>query len=179
MTGLRQASSADEPPQPGCYLLHAERLGDVVVAADANAGDPILDGIPCGEEKDADGGILCSEPAQDLEAVQIGQPDVEHHCVRTELGRDSDRTGPVQARPGLPTFQRQQSSQHLGQMRLVVDDEHSQLVRGRLGRGIEGGHSGESRRVCSALPLNVLCPAPASERTPQPARWIVSQTRRH
>ena len=90
-SGLGQAGPADQTAQPGRDLLHAERFGHVVVTAGADPGDAVLDRVARGEEQHADRRIERPQPAQHLEAVDVGQADVEHHRVRPELARPGGR----------------------------------------------------------------------------------------
>ncbi len=77
----RRSSAA----QPGHDLLQAERLGHVVVAAGGQPGDPVLDGVLRGQEQHRHVRGVRAQPAQHLQAVDVGQHHVEHHHVRPEL----------------------------------------------------------------------------------------------
>ena len=83
--GLLCAGPPHQRAQPGDQLLEGERLGDVVVAAGGQAGDPVLDGVAGGQEHDGYVGVGGAHPAQHLEAVEVGQHHVEDDGVGPEL----------------------------------------------------------------------------------------------
>jgi hypothetical protein len=90
-----QVGPAQQPAQPGQHLLQAERLGHVVVAAGGDARHPVLHRVPGGQEEHAHLRYLGPEPAHDLDAVEVGEHDVEHHRVGAELACGPDRVGAV------------------------------------------------------------------------------------
>src|SRR5947207_691627 len=72
---LRLAPAAPQHrPDPGQHLVQAERLGDVVVAAERETGDPLVDAVPGGQEDHRDPGAARADPADHVEAVAVG-PD--------------------------------------------------------------------------------------------------------
>ena len=75
------------PPQerldPAHQLAQAERLGQVVVRAELEADDLVDLVVAGGQDEDRRLRAGGAQPAQDLEAVDAGQPDVEHD----EVGR--------------------------------------------------------------------------------------------
>ncbi len=122
----RDAGPADQAPQPGDDLLQAERLGHVVVATGGDPGDAVLHRVPGGQEQHRDVGCLRAQPSQHLQAVDVGQHDVEHHRVRAELPGRAYRAEPVRGHPDFPALVAQRHRQQFGQRGLVVDDEHPQ-----------------------------------------------------
>jgi hypothetical protein len=74
------------PPQEGAdaerELLEREGLGDVIVAAADEARDAVVLGVARGEEDHRHEVARGTEPAADLEAVDVGQQDVQHDEVR-------------------------------------------------------------------------------------------------
>ncbi len=71
------AHSSQDGVDPGDQLFHAEGFGEVVVAADGEPPDPIVGGVSGGEEHDREVMSGGAELLADLEAVQIGEHDVE------------------------------------------------------------------------------------------------------
>src|SRR6478735_1773657 len=68
-------------PDPGQQLREAERLGHVVVRAALESGHRVADGVARSEHDDRDLGALRTQSLEHLEAVETGQPDVEHDQV--------------------------------------------------------------------------------------------------
>ena len=67
-------------PQPREQLLDVERLGDVVVGAGVERRD-LLPGVePAGEHEDRDR-RPAAQRADDVDAVEVGQPEVQHDDV--------------------------------------------------------------------------------------------------
>ena len=128
--------------QPGHDLLEAERLGDVVVAAGGQAGHPVLDGVLCGEEQDGHVGVVAAHPAQHLEPVEVGQHHVERDGVRAELAGRAHGGDAVGRGAHLPALVAQRHAQQLGEVVLVVDDEHPDR------RAVEALQAGGGRRLC-------------------------------
>ena len=64
-----------EGAQPGEELREREGLGQIVVGARVEAGDPILDGVARGQHEHRRPAARLTEPPADLEAVLAGQ----HH----------------------------------------------------------------------------------------------------
>ena len=69
-------------------LAQPERLGQVVVGAQLEADDLVHLLVARGEHEHGRLGAGGAQPAEGLEAVDAGQPDVEHDEVRGELAGD-------------------------------------------------------------------------------------------
>ncbi len=150
----RQAGSADEAAQPGGDLFHAERLGDVVVAAGADAGHPVLDRVAGGQEQHADRRVECPQPAQHLEAVDVGQPDVEHDDVRLERVGHSRAAPRARSSSACVANLRGASSRDStsAESGFVVDDEHPQRRRSGSVRWLQALADGASvhHHICES-----------------------------
>ena len=72
---------AQPQPDPGQQLGEPERLGHVVVGAALERGHGVRDRVARGQHDHRHPGALGAELVEHLEAVQPGQPDVEHHQV--------------------------------------------------------------------------------------------------
>ena len=73
---LLAGSAAGHRAQPGEQLVHAERLGDVVVGAGVEGVDLVEAVGPTGQHEDRDVGPA-AQPGDDLGAVHVGQAEVE------------------------------------------------------------------------------------------------------
>ena len=75
--------------QPCRQLLEGERLDQVVIGAGIEAAHTVIDRVPRREHQDGDVHALATEPACDLEAGDIGQPNIEdrHRCRAQMRGR--------------------------------------------------------------------------------------------
>ena len=113
-------------------LLEAERLGDVVVAAQREAADLVLGGVARGEEDDRDLRAAGAEPACDLEALHVGQHDVEHHQLRLERRCGGERLPARRGGLDLEALEAQRHREHVEDVRLVVDDEDAVRCRASL-----------------------------------------------
>jgi hypothetical protein len=121
--GPLAAGAPEHGADPGEQLFETERLGDVVVAAGGEPAELILGRITGGQEDDRRAGALGAEATRDLEALHVGQHDVEHDQVRTVplgglhgLGARG-RGDHVEAR--VPQAGRQQ----LQDVRLILDNK--------------------------------------------------------
>ena len=78
--------AAQHGADAGDELVEAERLRDVVVAAEREAADLVLDGVAGGQEEHRRAVAACAEQALlDLEAVEVGEHHVEHDEVGAEV----------------------------------------------------------------------------------------------
>src|SRR6266511_1394455 len=129
------AGAAEHRPDAGEHLLEAERLGDVVVAADRQPGHLVLGGVPRRQEQHRGSRAARPEPAGHVEAVQVGQHHVEDDQVRAvSLG---GLQGLEAARGGcdLEAGEPQAGRQQLQDVGLVLDHQQPGLrllTHGRL-----------------------------------------------
>ena len=114
-------------PQPGDHLFQAERLGDVVVAAERQAGDLVLQGVAGGEEQRGRVDAVGAQPAQHAEAVHAGHHDVEDDRVGPHFTGLVERGGAVGGGVDLEALELQAHREQLDDVGLVVDDEDSGL----------------------------------------------------
>ena len=78
---MLDAQPSQDRVDPCDHLGQSERLGHVVVAADGEAGHLVLDRVAGGEEEDGALHAVRAEAAGDLEAVEVGEHDVEDDQV--------------------------------------------------------------------------------------------------
>ena len=110
-------------PQPGHHLFEAERLGDVVVAAEGEAGDLVLQRVAGGQEQRGRVDAVGAQPAQQPEAVHAGHHHVEDDRVRPDFAGLVQRGGAVGRGVDLETLELQTDREQLDDVGLVVDDE--------------------------------------------------------
>ena len=111
-------------PQPGEQLVHAERLGDVVVGAGVEGGDLVAFGAPRRQHDDGHVGPA-AEPLDHLDPVDAGQPEVEQHDVGVRLPGGDQRLLAGRGQVDLVAACDEVEAQRPADRRLVVDDEHA------------------------------------------------------
>ncbi len=151
------ASSAQHTLDPGDDFAGAERLGHVVVGAHLQPDDAIDLFGARGHKDDVDLRRPSQDP-QDLEAVEVRQPDVE----QDQVGRGDRGAGAVQgvgAGVGLVDDEAgvlEIRPQHLADAALVIDDEDASLHGGLLGcsgaQGVGGRPDGGGSSSLGAAP---------------------------
>ena len=109
-------------------LVEAERLGDVVVAADGEAGDLVLGVVLGGEEQDRRGVAGGAQPLGDAESVHVGQHHVEDDEVGLLLEHGGDGLGAVPDRAHGEAGEAQAGGQQVADVGLVVDDKNLRSV---------------------------------------------------
>ena len=98
------AGAPQQRADPGHQLGEVERLGQVVVAAGAEAREPIGQGAARGQEEDRRADALGAQRLDDVAAVRVGQADVDDEGV----GNGARRPSPAaprrsrRPRPGSP-----------------------------------------------------------------------------
>ena len=145
----RAGAAAQHRADPGEHLLEAERLGDVVVAAEGEAGDLVLGGVAGGEEQHGRVPARCAQPPDDVEAVQVRHHHVEHDQVGAERVGQGERLLAVGGRGDLEAGEAQAGREQLEDVGLVVDDEQPGLGRGCPAVWRTAGH-GSSGRACGS-----------------------------
>jgi len=88
------------------------------------AKDAVEDRVASGEEQHRDPRVVLAHPAQHLHAVHVRQHHVERHGVRLELAGGANRSHAGTCGLDLPALVPQCHAQQLGEVVLVVDDEH-------------------------------------------------------
>ena len=124
---LRAVEAAHPGPDPGDQLLGLERLDDVVVGAGLEP-DHDVDGVALGGEHHDRHAGLGADLLADVDAVLAGQHQVEQHDVGpvvAELRPAPGHRGCTDRR--VEALLAQHDGEHLGQGRVVVDDEDASL----------------------------------------------------
>ena len=129
---MRQVRPAQQRAQAQHQFLDGERLGDVVVAAGGEPGDPVADVVSGGEEQHGHPLDVGAHPPQHLEPVDVGQHHIEHDQVRAELARGRDRGQPVGGGAHLPALVAQ--GQRHSSDRVCSSSTTSTLIASPVGR---------------------------------------------
>ena len=111
-----------------------ERLGDVVVGAQLEAEHAVDLAVAGGEEQHRHV-LVGADAAAHLEAVDVGQADVEHHQHRPVL---LDQLEAALAGAGLQHAEAGVAQVHVeqvGDVRVVLDDHHGPIERSRFDHG--------------------------------------------
>ena len=115
---------AHQRPDAGEQLAALERLDQIVVGAAVEALDAVLGVGARGEDQDRDV-ALGADAAADLDAVEPRQAEVEHDEVGDELLGGVERLHAVGGRAHLVALLAQRAPQHVGDLGVVLDDEHA------------------------------------------------------
>ena len=112
----RWTAAAGERPDAGDELAEVKRLGEIVIGAEPEPFDPVLDRVGGGQHQHATLGALGYERAADLIAVHHGEVAVEHdHVIWDDSGarqRVAAVVGDVDGDPLTPQPRRDRLGQH-------------------------------------------------------------------
>ena len=127
LPGVGRGDPAQGGPHPGEQLLHVERLDDVVVGAPVEGGDLLGLRVP---DRQHDHGLLGegAQPGQHLEAVEVGQPEVQDDEVDAVGAQDPERRRAVAGGQHVIAAGLQARAEGAHDLAVVLDDEHSQAV---------------------------------------------------
>src|SRR5438552_17774042 len=115
-------------PDAGHQLFDAERLGDVVIAADGQSVDFVLGRVLCGQENDRHLVACAVHSLENLDPVYVRQHHVQDHKRRCELGDRGQRPAAGCRGLDVEAFVAERHGDKLGDVGLVVDDEHSGAI---------------------------------------------------
>ena len=136
---LLAPGAAQHRADPGDDLLEAEGLGHIVVPADGQPLDLVVEAVPGGDEDDRDVPAALAQLAGHREAVEVGEHDVEDDEVGIASGGEVERGGSVGGHRHLETGEPERGREQLTDVRLVLDDEQAGLWLGlRHGRQCVG-----------------------------------------
>ena len=83
--GPFELSAAQQRSQPGIELVDGEGLGKVVVGTGIEAPNTFGDSAMCGQHQDGRPHTLVPKPGAQVDAVSVGQADIEDDARRREL----------------------------------------------------------------------------------------------
>ena len=162
--------SARRQHGPGCarQLAQAVRLDDVVVGAELEADDAVDLLAARGDDDDRHARAL-AQAAADLEAVDVGQAQVE----QDEIGSARlERRLPGGGTLDLEAFPLEPFDERLGDRVLVLDDQELHVAMRRTGRQRRASGLSRTFTDCRRNPCLPLAPAPnrvaAYRRSSQP-----------
>ena len=124
LVAILRRGPAQQRPQPREQLLEGERLGQVVVGARVEPGDPVGDGLARGEDEHRQVVPGAAQPPAHLEPVEPRHHDVEDEGVGAVTA--GDRVQGLLAVGGeldLVPVERQGPAQGVAHGPVVVDDE--------------------------------------------------------
>ena len=102
----------------------ARRLHQVIVGAEVEALDAVLELGPGGEDEDRDV-IGLAQPAKDLDSVDLRKAEIEDHQVRQELGGGAQRLFAVAGGAHLVPLGPECAPKHVGDLCVVLDDQNA------------------------------------------------------
>ena len=124
--------AAQRGPQPGEQLVHPERLGHVVVGAGVERRDLVRLRVARRQHDDRHA-LHAAQPADHVDAVDAGQPEVEDDDVGMVARREIERLLAVGRGVDVVPARAQVDAQRAQDLRLVVDDQDARHGV-RLGR---------------------------------------------
>jgi hypothetical protein len=122
-------NAAQQRAHAGDELALAERLGHVVVGADAEADEQVGLGVQRGEHEHRDGPVAL-DAAADLVAVDAGQHDVEDDEVGRHPRAQLDAAQAVVGDLDGEVLRAQAGGQRIGDRGLVLHDDDRRRRRG-------------------------------------------------
>lgn len=131
---LQPRCGAAPPEFSRDHLLEAERFGHVVVTAESQPGDLVLDGIAGGEKQRGAVHSVGTQPTQQPKAVHPGHHHVQHHQVRPEGAGDVEGLHTVGRGRHLEADEAQAGAQQVDDVRFVVDHQDPCLGHPRRSR---------------------------------------------
>ncbi len=93
-SGVGRGGAAQVGADAGEQLGEPERLDQVVVGAGVEAGDDVELLVAGGEDEDGQVGVRGAQPPADVDAVDVGQAEVEDDELDAVVGRGRARGAP-------------------------------------------------------------------------------------
>ena len=139
---LRPAGYGAHPSE---QLLHAERLGDVVVGSEVERLH-LVRAADAGREHDNRGLGVSADAADDVDAGNVRQPEIQDDEIWSVPGRRGERLGAGPRLDHVIVAGCEVHRQRAQQGRLVVDDENSRHAFRSADLGRERARRSEQRR---------------------------------
>ena len=143
---------AQRRPHPGEQLVHAERLGHVVVGAEIERLDLAGFVAAAGEDDDGNAFVARADRAQQIVAQRIGQAEIENDQVGS-LFQQIERGLAVRGLQRLITLRGQAHAQQLAYRRLVVDHQYAERSCTHAAASRRWPWRGIGRLMVNAAPL--------------------------
>src|SRR3954452_14649050 len=125
-------AAAQQRAHAGQQLLALEGLDQAVVRAGVEPLDARLQRVARGEHEDRHLVAVIAQALGDVHAVEPGEPEVEHDEVGQERVRLLEAPHAVGREFDLVALQAQRALQDLGDLLVVLDDEHADGAGGGL-----------------------------------------------
>ena len=117
--------AAQQRAHPGQQFFQRERLGQIVVGAGIEAGDPLGHRVAGGEHQDGQVVAGAAELTAHLEAVQPRHHHVEHDRVGPIVGDQIERFDAVLGQRDGVAVEGKRAAQRLAHRAIVVNDKYS------------------------------------------------------
>src|SRR5882672_3745816 len=152
------------PPQEradaGEQFGERERLDQVVVGAGVEAGDAIIDGVPCREQQDRRRHAPLAQIAQQREAVELGQEDIEQDDVVGRRQRVVARFNAVAGQVDRVSGFAKALAKRARDAAFVLDDQQPHAITSRSGSAGPGLSSlGRKASFSSISHLALVAPS--------------------
>lgn len=108
---------------PGDHLVEVERLRHIVIPAEAQPREPVIDLVTGGEEDHRGVDALAPDLLDDGETVEVGQHDVEYDRIEVLASGQSHRFAARTDSLGVPPANPAGHDEEFGEVRFVIDDE--------------------------------------------------------
>ena len=118
-----RAAAPQQRAQPRPQFLERERLGQVVVGAGVQPGDPVGHQVSRGQHQDRGVVAACPDHAAHLEPARLGHEDVEHDGIMPEPQQRGQRGGAVARRGYFVAVTVQRMGQRAAYRLVIVDHE--------------------------------------------------------
>ena len=115
--------AAAQRPDAGQELGERERLQQIVVRAEVERLHARLDGVTCGQHEHRHMWMLHPKVAQDVHAVAIRQPEIEHYEVDVSAGSARERCDAIADGRDIDALLMQALRQGLHQAFVVFDQQ--------------------------------------------------------
>lgn len=126
---MRQAVAAGAPQQglqPRVQFFDVEGFGQIVIGAELEPGDPVLQLVARGQQNHRRADAGRAQSPQDRQAVASRQADIQHQGVKTALACPLEAQMALRAVGHLRPALAEPGDDQLGNARLVLDQQHIQ-----------------------------------------------------
>ncbi|MNP36878.1 hypothetical protein D3C76_1302960 [compost metagenome] len=110
---------------PGEQLIEAERFNHIIICADGQAFNPVINLVLGCKHNDSNLGFFRTEITAYLKAVHPGHHHIENRHMRLEISRNGNCACPVRSRFYFKAFVTESQFQKLEYMRLVINEQET------------------------------------------------------
>ena len=123
MDAVVRLRTAENRPHAGDELVDAERLRQVVVTAERESPDSVLDRVSGREKENGDAAAVGPKPLLNRKAVDVGEHHVENDELGAPVANRGDRASPGRLGLDLEPLVAQRRRHKVGDVRFVVDHQ--------------------------------------------------------